>query len=384
MKIVHLCLGSFYIDNYSYQENLLPKFHKKMGHKVEIIASLETFNKDGNRDYFKKGKIYDNENGIKVTRLAFKQPTLLYRKMKRYRGLFGALKASSPDIIFIHGCQSLDVDQVVKFLKASSKKITVYIDNHCDFSNSARNFLSYNILHKIIWKKRAHLIEPYTRKFYGVLPARVDFLKNMYKLPEKKCDLLLMGADDEYVNAAIDKRKVTREILNIKDSDFLIITGGKIDRWKKETLDLMDAVVELNKKNLKLVVFGSIVPELRATFEAKLKTEKIKYVGWLNNVKTYDLLAASDLAVFPGRHSVLWEETTGLGIPMLCRHWEGTTDIDLDGNMIFLKTGQKKEIYRALKLILEDKKIYKKMKLIANEKGLSTFSYSNIAKQSLK
>lgn len=27
MKILHICLASFYIDNYSYQENLLPKFH---------------------------------------------------------------------------------------------------------------------------------------------------------------------------------------------------------------------------------------------------------------------------------------------------------------------------------------------------------------------
>ena len=36
MKIVHLCLGCFYIDNYSYQENMLPKFHKErdMGWKL--------------------------------------------------------------------------------------------------------------------------------------------------------------------------------------------------------------------------------------------------------------------------------------------------------------------------------------------------------------
>ena len=43
MKIMHLMLSSFYIDNYSYQENLLPKYHKKLGYEVEIVASLFTF-----------------------------------------------------------------------------------------------------------------------------------------------------------------------------------------------------------------------------------------------------------------------------------------------------------------------------------------------------
>ena len=37
MKIVHLCLCSFFPDNYSYQENLLPKYHKRLGYDVEVI-----------------------------------------------------------------------------------------------------------------------------------------------------------------------------------------------------------------------------------------------------------------------------------------------------------------------------------------------------------
>ena len=47
MKIVHLCLASFYPDNYSYQENLLPKFHKELGYDVEVIASTQSFDEYG-------------------------------------------------------------------------------------------------------------------------------------------------------------------------------------------------------------------------------------------------------------------------------------------------------------------------------------------------
>ena len=40
MKVVHLCLACFYPDGYSYQENMLPQYHKMLGMEVAIIASL--------------------------------------------------------------------------------------------------------------------------------------------------------------------------------------------------------------------------------------------------------------------------------------------------------------------------------------------------------
>ena len=47
MRITHLCLACFFPDGYSYQENMLPKYHKKLGHDVSVIASLQTFDKNG-------------------------------------------------------------------------------------------------------------------------------------------------------------------------------------------------------------------------------------------------------------------------------------------------------------------------------------------------
>ena len=40
MKIIHCCLAAFYIDNFSYQENILPKIHKLQGNDVFIIKNL--------------------------------------------------------------------------------------------------------------------------------------------------------------------------------------------------------------------------------------------------------------------------------------------------------------------------------------------------------
>jgi 1,2-diacylglycerol 3-alpha-glucosyltransferase len=383
LKILHICLASFYIDNYSYQENMLPKFHKKNGFDVEIIASLVTFDENGKVCLKRNSTNYVNEYGIPVTRLEYKK-FKISKRLRRYVCTYEAIKKSNPDIIFIHGCQFFDIKCVVKYVKQNSQ-VRVYVDNHADFSNSARTWISKNILHKIIWKRCAHLIEPYTIKFYGVLPARVDFLKNVYKLPEEKIELLVMGADDEKISEARNENTIEmiREKYNIKKEDFLIMTGGKIDQNKPQTLLLMEAVKELNLKNVLLIVFGSIIPEFKEKIELLL-CDSVKFIGWVDSNDTYKYFNAAELVVFPGKHSVFWEQVVGLGKPCIFRYMEGFTHIDLSGNCKFLYCDSVEEIKSIINEIVTNKKIYENMKKNAFEKGNDEFCYSEIAQKSIK
>ncbi len=385
MKIVHVCLGCFFPDNYSYQENMLPKFHKQLGYEVEVIASLFTFDKDGRDSYMPEASIYQNEYDIKVTRLAYKEPTKIFRKLKRYVGTMEALEKAKPDVLFIHGCQFMDMDIVVKYLK-KHPNVKVYVDNHADFSNSATNWLSKNILHKMLWRHSAHLVEPFTTKFYGVLPARVDFLKNIYKLPAEKCELLVMGADDDKVEEAKVPhiKEEIRTRYGIEQDDFLIMTGGKIDPWKTQTLMLMDAVAKIDNPKVKLIVFGSVTPELKEEVNKRVVAGKVSYIGWIQSVESYQYFAAADLVVFPGRHSVFWEQVTGQGIPMVVKEWAGTTHVDIGGNVVFLKDDSEQEIYRVLKTLVDEPEKYEKMKQVAETKGMDVFSYKKIAKRCIR
>src|SRR5699024_8001037 len=146
---------------------------------------------------------YYNEYNIKIVRIPNKYRTTINSKLKLYKNLNIVLEEESPDILFIHGVQFLDLINIVKYLNENSN-VKVFVDNHADFSNSATNWFSKKILHKKLWKTMARKIEPYTTKFYGVLPARVDFLKEMYEIPEDKIELLVMGADDDKVESAKD------------------------------------------------------------------------------------------------------------------------------------------------------------------------------------
>lgn len=380
MRILHVCLGNFYIDNYTYQENLLPKYHKKLGYDVKIVASTLSFDENGKGCNI-KAKKYINENGIEVTRLNYKN--LLFKKLGKflrvYSGFKQYLNKCKPDIIFIHGCQFNDIRLIRDYAKKNN--VVIYVDNHADFSNSARNIFSKLILHKLMWRKCAKIIEPYTTRFYGVLPARVDFLKDIYKIPNNKVNLLVMGADDELVNECNNKEEIInlRKKLKIKENDFVIITGGKIDMAKLQILTLMKTIKKFD--NIKLIIFGSIINELKETFNSLL-SDNIIYVGWLNSIDTYKYISLANLVVFPGRHSVLWEQTVAQGKPMVVKYWKGTTHIDLGGNVKFLYEDSEEEMYSLLDQII-NKNDYVSMNKIAKSNKKNSFLYSEIAKTSI-
>lgn len=383
MKIVHICLCGATTDGFSYQENLLAKYHKKSGHDVTIVASQWITDSSGHLVKTDKSN-YFNEDGVRMIRI----PTCwgnVDTRLKIYPDIIKVVDGLQPDVLFIHACQFLDICRLAKYVKVHPH-IRVYVDNHADYSNSAQGWISEHILHRIIWKYCAHKIEPYTSVFWGVMPARVDFLIHLYDLPKDKCKLLVMGADDELAEKAKDQvvQKKTREKYHIKEDDFLIVSGGKIDPWKTQTILLMKAVKELRRDNVRLIVFGSVVDELKQKVQNLADGDRIQYIGWQNAEDSYRLFATADLAVFPGRHSVYWEQVAGQGIPMIVKDWEGTHHVDLGGNVIFLHEDSKSEIYAVLERILSDRNLYGSMKKIAETEGPQVFSYGRIARKSIE
>ena len=384
MKIVHLCLGNFYVDNHTYQENLLPKAHKLLGYDVEIIAGTLGFDEKSSFTNSSKLGVYTNEYGIKVTRLPYRWNCKFDKILRYYKGVTESLEKAQPDIIFIHNCQFMDIDKVVNYVK-KHPQVRVFVDNHADFNNSATNWVSRKILHGYVWKKCAHTIEPYVSKFYGVLPGRVQFLIDVYNLPPQKCELLVMGGDDALIQkvSTNEVRMHTRKKMGINEDEFLIVTGGKINWARPETLNLMVAVSNVKSSNVKLVVFGNVSDELKERFDELCKIPNIQFVGWLNTEEVHQLMASSDLVVFPGLHSVLWEQACALGIPCIFRDLEGVHHVDLDGNAIFLNDVSVASLAKEINKLLTSTHKYQTMKKISQTKGRLNFSYLDIAKRSI-
>ena len=387
MKIVHICLAGLYMSGWGYQDNLIAKYHKKEGHEVFVIANKYVYDNEGNYERTDKSEEEDI-NGVKIIRLSQKGNKMLKGPAERvhYIGLYDAIAKIGPDVIFLHNPQILDTGDIARYMKESiSSGVKLFIDSHSDYSNSARNFLSKHILHGIIWRGKVKKLIPYTEKFFGVLPARVDFLIERYHTPKDKTELLVMGMDDEIAEETTgsDEIQSLKSRLNISDDDFVIISGGKIDHAKRQTMLLIQAVRQIDNPHIRLILFGSVVDDMKAEFEKECDAdERISYIGWLQASETYKYFAASKLAVFPGRHSVMWEQVAGQGIPMICKYWEGTTHVDVGGNVKFLYNDSVEEIKDMLVNITEHPEEYQKM-YDAAKKGKDTFSYRRIAKQAI-
>lgn len=381
MRIVHICLCGAMTDGFNYQENVIAKYHRKMGFDVTVITSQWIWGTDGKRVLFKKTN-YFNDDHVKIIRLPVKCGTDENR-LKLYPNLYKTVEIEKPDILFIHGCQFLNVLTLAKYAKRNPN-VKMYLDNHVDYSNGAHGWISRHILHKGLWRFCVKKIEPYVTKFYGVLPARVDFLKELYDLPANKCELLVMGADDEFVEKAEkeETRGKVRKKYGISEEDFLIVTGGKIDLFKKQTILLMQAIEKIENTKLKLIVFGSVAQELKASVARLVDGKKIQYIGWVNSKDSYQLFAAADLVVFPGRHSVFWEQVAGQGIPMLVKYWEGTAHIECGGNVEFLYRDDEQEIEEKIQDILKNER-YARMKTSAESCAMK-FRYKEIAKESIE
>lgn len=382
MKIVHVCVGGPYTDGWNYQENMLTKYQAKAGHDVSLIVSQWAWDNNGTVINVKKTN-YVNEVGVKVIRLPIKGDKDVFYRYKRFVRFYETLEMEAPDLIFVHNLQFFDVDQIVKYAK--NYKVRIVADNHADYSNSARNFVA-KIFYRVVWRHYAKMLEPYVEKFYGVLPSRVTFLRTEYALPKEKCELLVMGADNEFVAQNMDPqvKAEVRKKYGIRDEDFLIVTGGKIDVYKTQTILLMQAVQQMKNKNVKLIIFGSVASELQLQVEALTDGIRVQNIGWLSSEQSYRYFAAADLVVFPGRHSVFWEQVAGMGIPMVCKRWEGTTHIDIGGNVKFLEQDSAEEIQSVLEELTANGTMYQEMLLAARSKGKEQFLYKEIAARAMQ
>jgi 1,2-diacylglycerol 3-alpha-glucosyltransferase len=307
MKISHLCLSCFYIDNFSYQENILPRQNKQDGHEVQIIASTETYTSDSRLGYLSPGR-YNNEDGIPVVRLGYRKflPHSIMKKLRMHHGVLELLEEFGPDVILFHGLCGWELLSVANF-KKRHPQVRVYADSHEDANNSARNVLSRTVLHKIYYRTILNLALPYIRKILCVSLDTMDFVKNTYGIPESAMEFFPLGgiidSDEEYNK----KRTGIRNSLCLSDQHILIVQAGKMGT-KKKILESLRAFQANNRDNLRLLLIGSFDDRIRDEAQSLLAaSEYVSYLGWKESHELMDYLCAADVYLQPGSQSAIMQ-----------------------------------------------------------------------------
>lgn len=382
MKIVHIAPNSPYNDYWGYQDNLLPKYQKKLGHDVTVIIT-NTMHKDG--------KIVETDcsdyvlnDGVHIIRRRYKGYPL-----RTVTGVFAnldvlpILEKLEPDFIFYHGLVSYTIKDVVRYVK-KYPECKVVEDNHMDYNigNQSKTLKEKIIRIWLRWLNRTTV--PYVEKVYGVTPWRRTYAEDYFGIPTNKTDVLIMGADDEKVNLAQkdEIRKQIRDRYHVSDRDFLIVTGGKID--KKKGIDVLTEACTNLDSGVKLLIFGRIADDIREKMETLIsRHDNIIYIGWINSDRVYDYFFAADLVFFPGQHSVLWEQACASKVPCVFERWDGMEHVDSGGNSDFITPVTESVIKNKIQELLYTDKYYQ-MKKVAESEATDIYMYSKIAEKSLE
>lgn len=392
-KLTHIMVCAVYKDGMGYQENILPMKHKALGYDVDII----TFDQGGEASHV-CDKVppytYMSEHGIPVHVLAKRKPMWMDRiphlralpqqLYPKTVGLCETLEQIAPDIIFVHGIDCNDHEEVLKYLDCHPQ-VRFYADNHNDYYNRPLGGWKRKTIRTLFPCKIGQRMATKARKMWGVTPWRVQYLHDVFGVPKEKIDLLVMGGDERYVDLAHRDaiRKRIRSKYGIAEHTFLVVTGGKIDKAKNTHL-LIEAIDRLSATDdVHLLIFGRVEPNMQGLLPTDNK--HLTMAGWIPATDAYDIFQAADLAVFPGTHSVLWEQACASGIPAIFKDWDGGfCHVDVGGNSELIKDITADKLYHSMARLIHDKKAYSAMLQAAQEKATREFSYMEIAKRAVE
>ncbi len=386
MRIVHLALQAPYNEGWGYQENLLTKYQVKLGYDVTLIVSCN-MNSANSEIVTCEPEDYISPDGFRVVRVEAKK--IISKKISSFlkiSSVYNLLKEINPDLIMVHGLGNFSVLQVRKYVKKINPECKVIADNHLDYNNCSlfnkKNIKSFIL--KKNWMFLNSVMKKHYRKVYGVSPKRVEVAAKFFGIPADKLDLLPAGADDEKIDFENQEsiRTRIRNEFEIGENDFLIVTGGKIDE-KKNIDRVMEAVAQIDRENVKLIVFGDATDTMQLKIESLAKHNSIRYVGWVSAKETYDFFSAADLVFFPGLHSVMWEQACATKTPCVFRKLDGFEHLDVGGNCDFLEDVSVSGIEQKISELVFTERYYK-IKDIAKSDKTEFFLYSQIAKKTLE
>lgn len=349
MKILHLCLSCFYIDNYTYQENILPRINHEDGHDVRILASTETYVDNAHLGYVEPAE-YVTEYGVPIKRLPYVKAGngFVTHKFRAYPHLYEEIAAFAPDVILSHDLSYWSVLDVIRYKKAHPA-VKFYADTHTAYNNSGTNWLSLHILHRGLYRYLTKKAFPYLEKYFYISDECRQFSHEIYDIPNEKMAFYPLGgtllSDEEY--AAVRAKR--RAELGLVENDRLYIHSGKLDALKRSD-ELLRAFSAVEDPHAVLAVIGSIPEDRNSILLPLMEADKrIRYLGWRTGEELQEYLCAADLYCQPGSQSATMQNAVCRYCPvMLYPHPAHTADYDR-GEVIWIKTQADMEmVFRSL------------------------------------
>jgi glycosyltransferase involved in cell wall biosynthesis len=318
MKIVHV--EEFFHPDDGYQVNLLSRLQKADGHDVTVItAELDKMPSFlisffGKHDIPAKDRAFERETGVRIVRI----PLIGFysRRAIFHPRLFRAVSAQKPDVVFVHGDETLTGMLFILFSRWLGYPLV--LDSHMLEMASMNRYREYfrsfykRFITPIILRRNIPLIR--------VVDS--DYVQKCLGIPLSHTDLLSFGTDTSHFKPDAGKRKEVRQRLGIDPDAFLALYAGKLDETKGGAF-LAEAIERgfppAGSRRVEWLVVGNTDGAYGEQVHRRLAASENKIVR-LPTQRYLDLAQyyqAADLAVFPRQCSVSFFEAQSCGLPVL-------------------------------------------------------------------
>jgi len=321
-------------------------------------------------------------------------------------------KYSNTELIFVKSNKFLDfflrvINKFFRIIK-SKKRIDLSYDRRClkimKNSNLSKIVFEGNIPANIYKYKKSfkkddlyfHLHSQYQKKpgvsenignLIGVskfiLNDWDDFFERTGEVPTKNHLLINCVRNKKFANSiSEDERTAIRQKMGYTENDFVVIFCGRILEIKGIE-ELMNAVVNIENANIKLMVIGSpnFSRKVKTDFLTKIENlvkqneEKIKFTGYIDNSELYKYYQSADMHVVPSTYDdpapLVVIEGLKSAMPQICTISGGVPEyVNQEGTILLDKnTNLEENLQQSILKIYNDKDLQNKMKNINRQQG---------------
>lgn len=379
MKVLHIGLSSHYTDGMLYQDNCLAEMNASDGHEVIYITDTYKYIEGSLKKIGEENTTL--KNGVNIIRLEYEHLGcgFLSKKIQKTRKLVSLLEEIRPDTILYHdpcGYGLLDVARYV----SNNPNTLFYLDNHNDFNNTAKNFVS-RIAHKYINGFFLHKALPYINKILYITEECRIFLKELYNIPDEKLEYFPLGGYIEKIERQNILRKKLLDEWHLETDTIIIAHSGKLDVLKRTRM-LLNALYEIDYKKIAVFIFGEIPPDQHSCIMPLIRRDsRIHFLGWKNSKECIELLDAVDLYCQPGSQSATAQIASCCGCALLL--YPHISYEKLYGELAFYVKDEK-DICNVINNLINDRGLLEKKKKEIFAFAQGYLSYSSLSKRYLK
>lgn len=298
-KVIIICYS--YSDGFAYHEQKIATAFVKMGYSVLLLCSTACRVSSDKVVRVKKSQ-YLVKEGYSVCRLPFITGAHVPHSVVPIilDGMYKKIDEFQPDIIYHMGISSINLLSVFEYKKKHENTLLV-VDNHASFQNSASNWLSRNILHKLIYRTIIDNNLSLVDQFFYVGNEEKRFMSELYGIPNNKMSFFPLTDFCYDNNEYYAVRNEIRDKLNVASSDILICHSGKFTKEKK-TIELLRVMSEIcaTFQQVKFFLIGEVQdPSILEEYN-QIKKEQRKglfFLGWKSSGELKRYLCGMDIYV---------------------------------------------------------------------------------------